>query len=159
MQGTGPFPSCEEAIAPALGLLVRRAVLAGWTPEEIRVAIVALADCQPDEGGEKDGVFGTVGITASTNCIRGRGAPPACEPDELDVADWNEEDHATARLLEDVFAPDVIRGILAKRRQKQTVTIRLDQELIEAFKAEGGDWHARINDMLRAARKAAEGGV
>jgi uncharacterized protein (DUF4415 family) len=162
LQGTGPFLSCEEAIAPALASLMRRAMLAGWTEEEIRVAIVALADCQPDEGGEKDGVFGTVGITASTNCISGRGAPPAFEPDELDeldVAYWNEEDHATARLLEDVFAPDVIRGILAKRRQKQTVTIRLDMELIEAFTAEGGDWHARINDMLRAARKAAERGV
>ena len=158
MQGTGPFPNCEEAIAPALGLLVRRAVLAGWTSEEIRAAIVALADCQPDDGGgEKDGVFGKVGITASTNCIRGRGAPPACEPDELDVADWSEEDHETARLLEDVFAPEVIRGILAKRRQKQTVTIRLDLQLIEAFRAEGGDWHARINDMLRAARKAEAG--
>ena len=159
MQGTGPFPSCEEAIAPALASLMRRAVLAGWTEEEIRVAIVALADRQPDDGGEKDGVFGKVGITASTNCIRGRGASPACEPDELDVADWNEEDHATARLLEDVFAPDVIRGILAKRRQKQTVTIRLDQELIEAFAAEGGDWHARINDIQRAARRATEAGV
>ena len=159
MQGTEPLLSCEEAIAPALASLMRRAVLAGWTPEEIRVAIVALADCQPDEGGEKDGVFGTVRITASTNCIRGRGASPACEPDELDVTDWNQEDHETARLLEDVFAPDVIRGILAKRRQKQTVTIRLDLELIEAFKAEGGDWHARINDMLRAARKATEGGA
>ena len=160
MQDTGPFLSCEEAIAPALASLMRRAVLAGWTPEEIRVAIVALADRQPDDGGgEKDGVFGKVGITASTNCIRGRGASPACEPDELDVADWNEEDHATARLLEDVVAPDVIRGILAKRRQKQTVTIRLDLELIEAFTAEGGDWHARINDMLRAARKATEAGV
>lgn len=160
MQGTGPFPSCEEAIAPALASLMRRAVLAGWTEEEIRAAIVTLADCQPDDGGgEKDGVFGTDGTRTSANAVRGRGAPPACEPDKLDVADWNEEDHATARLLEDVFAPDVIRGILAKRRRKQTVTIRLDLELIEAFTAEGGDWHARVNDMLRAARKAAEGGV
>ena len=159
MQGTGPFLSCEEAIAPALASLMRRAMLAGWTEEEIRVAVVALADRQPDDAGDSDGLFGMDRTRTSADCIRGRGASPACEPDELDVADWNEEDHATARLLEDVFAPDVIRGILAKRRQKQTVTIRLDQELIEAFKAEGGDWHARINDILRAARKATEAGI
>ena len=159
MQGTGPFLSCEEAIAPALASLMRRAMLAGWTEEEIRVAIVALADRQPDDAGDKDRIFGTDGSRTSANGIRGRGASPACEPDELHVADWNEEDHATARLLEDVFAPDVIRGILAKRRQKQTVTIRLDLELIEAFTAEGGEWHARITDILRAARKATEAGI
>ena len=159
MQGTEPLLSCEEAIAPALASLMRRAMLAGWTEEEIRVAIVTLADCQPDDAGDKDGLFGMDRTRTSADCIRGRGASPACEPDELDVTDWNQEDHETARLLEDVFAPDVIRGILAKRRQKQTVTIRLDLELIEAFTAEGGDWHARINDVLRAARKAMEAGV
>ena len=86
MQGTGPFLSCEEAIAPALASLMRRAMLAGWTEEEIRVAIVALADRQPDDAGDNDGLFGMDRSRTSADCIRGRGAPPACEPDELDVA-------------------------------------------------------------------------
>jgi uncharacterized protein (DUF4415 family) len=34
---------------------------------------------------------------------------------------------------------------------KQTITIRLDRDLLERIKAEGPGWQSRINAMLREA--------
>lgn len=36
-------------------------------------------------------------------------------------------------------------------RPKKQVTLRIDYEVVEAFRAEGAGWQSRINDVLRKA--------
>jgi len=47
----------------------------------------------------------------------------------------------------------VRRGRPKARATKVSTTIRLDRDIVEAFRAGGEGWQTRINDALRAALK------
>ena len=109
-------------------------------PEEIAAAITALARAVPEDGGVAAIAQGTLPAA----CVRGRDHPPGGHlPDGsgeiFDMARWSTEDRELARLFEDVFPPDTIRNIILRRRRKDVVTLRLDHEVGEAFKAVGAD--------------------
>jgi uncharacterized protein (DUF4415 family) len=52
-------------------------------------------------------------------------------------------------------AVPVRRGRPALERPKVSTTIRLDADVLAAFKANGRGWQSRINEALRAAIKRA----
>lgn len=75
-----------------------------------------------------------------------------------DNPEWTKEDFARARPISDF--PDLAvafpkaRGRPAgstKPDAKKSITLRLDPDVLEAFKASGAGWHARINRALREA--------
>ncbi|MGO4337850.1 BrnA antitoxin family protein [Labrys sp. KB_33_2] len=75
-----------------------------------------------------------------------------------DNPNWTEEDFARAKIATEVLPPAVVEA-LAKRRRgqrgpqkaptKALVSLRLDQDIIDRFKAEGPGWQSRINEALR----------
>lgn len=74
----------------------------------------------------------------------------------MDSPEWTEEDFAQAKRGRDVLPA----GFLAKRRgrppadeTKEAISIRLDRDVIAAFKASGDGWQGRMNDALRRAAK------
>ncbi len=78
----------------------------------------------------------------------------ASDPDSPEATD---EQLAQARPFAEVF-PDLAesirraRGRPATGKAKKTVSIRLDPEVVEKFKATGPGWHRLINDVLKAAK-------
>ena len=83
-------------------------------------------------------------------------------------ADWDEvsdnpaltdEELASARPGTDGMPPAMAaafasRGGRPKAEQRKVrVTIRLDPDIVEAFKAPGPGWQTRINDVLRQAAR------
>jgi uncharacterized protein (DUF4415 family) len=83
-----------------------------------------------------------------------------------DEADWNEvsdnpeltdEELAKGRPFAEVF-PEWAAQMRASRgrpkleKTKKQVTLRLDADLIELFRAEGPGWQSRINETLRKAK-------
>lgn len=75
-----------------------------------------------------------------------------------DNPEWTKEDFARARPLSDfpelVAAFPKARGRpvgSTKSNAKKSVTLRLDPDVLEAFKAGGAGWHSRINRALREA--------
>ena len=83
----------------------------------------------------------------------------ASRPDE-DNPEWTREDFATAGIAAQVL-PDFIgvkateeltrrsRGRPPKLDKKINQTLRLDPDVLEAFRREGSGWQARINAILR----------
>jgi uncharacterized protein (DUF4415 family) len=78
------------------------------------------------------------------------------DPD--DAPEWTEEmfDRAEIRAGNKLVRPAT--GTLAKagrppqgERAKRQVTLRLDPEIIERFRASGPGWQSRINELLRKA--------
>ncbi|CAO3372936.1 BrnA antitoxin family protein [Azospirillum argentinense] len=71
-----------------------------------------------------------------------------------DNPEWTEEDIKNARPFTEVF-PHLAESIKRGRGRppaenpKQQVTLRLDADVIERFKAEGAGWQSRINEALR----------
>jgi uncharacterized protein (DUF4415 family) len=74
---------------------------------------------------------------------------------EVENPEWTAEDFARARPASEVI-PDIVavarrgRGP-QKRPTKRLVSLRLDPDLIEHFRARGRGWQARINNTLRKA--------
>ncbi|MFD1328197.1 BrnA antitoxin family protein [Mycoplana ramosa] len=74
-----------------------------------------------------------------------------------DNPEWTEEDFKQARPFAEAF-PDLMESIRRARgrppvaRPKQQVSLRLDPEVIEKFKATGKGWQARINEVLKRAK-------
>jgi uncharacterized protein (DUF4415 family) len=68
-----------------------------------------------------------------------------------------EAELAAARPFAEVF-PDLAASI--RDAKAELVTLRLDPDLVAAYKADGGDWRSRINADLRKAKRlpAAAGG-
>ena len=78
-----------------------------------------------------------------------------------DNPEWKEEDLAMAQPVVDVL-PKFIgdkatheltrrsRGRPPKADRKVNQTLRLDPDVLEAFRQEGSGWQARINEILRA---------
>lgn len=79
------------------------------------------------------------------------------EWDDLDIPELTEDDLKTAKPFAEVF-PDLAASIRRARGRpkveapKQQVSLRLDPDVIEKFKATGKGWQARINDVLKAAK-------
>jgi uncharacterized protein (DUF4415 family) len=78
---------------------------------------------------------------------------------DSDNPEWTEADFAAARGPE-VLPPDLLaafpntrsRGGRPAGSDKQSVSIRLDKDVVEKFKAGGPGWQTRINAALRRAR-------
>lgn len=72
-----------------------------------------------------------------------------------DNPEWTEQDFARANTGEDI--PAHIRAAFPKTRgrpkgeTKQLVSLRLDKEILERFRATGPGWQSRINEALRKA--------
>jgi uncharacterized protein (DUF4415 family) len=79
------------------------------------------------------------------------------EWDDLDIPELTEDDLKNARPFAEVF-PDLAesirraRGRPAVANPKQQISLRLDPDVIEKFKATGKGWQSRINDVLKAAK-------
>ncbi|HEX8448304.1 MAG TPA: BrnA antitoxin family protein [Allosphingosinicella sp.] len=81
---------------------------------------------------------------------------PQFDPDN---PEWTEADFAAARGPE-ALPPELLaafpntkaRGGRPGGSDKQSVSIRLDKDVVEKFKAGGPGWQTRINAALRRAR-------
>jgi uncharacterized protein (DUF4415 family) len=83
----------------------------------------------------------------------------ASSPDD-ENPEWTKEDFAKARPAAEVL-PEFIgknateelmrrsRGRPPKADKKVNQTLRLDPDVLEAFRREGSGWQARINEVLR----------
>lgn len=75
------------------------------------------------------------------------------DPDDYEATD---EELAQARPFAEAF-PDLMESIRRSRGRppkpdaKQAVTLRLDPDTVERFKAQGPDWRARMGAALRRA--------
>lgn len=83
----------------------------------------------------------------------------ASRPD-LENPEWTRDEVRTARpalnVIEDMFgatAAESLRrgpGRPPKPDRKVNQTLRLDADVLEAYRREGPGWQTRINDVLRA---------
>ncbi len=77
--------------------------------------------------------------------------------DAIDSPEATDEQLAQARPFAEVF-PELAESIRRSRGRpatgaaKQTVSIRLDPDVIAKFKSTGPGWHRLINDILRDAK-------
>ena len=77
----------------------------------------------------------------------------AADPDN---PEWTEEDFRKARPFAEVF-PHLMESIRRKRGRpasetpRKVVSLRLDQDVIDKFRAGGKGWQARVNAALRKA--------
>ena len=79
--------------------------------------------------------------------------------------EWTEEDFARARPAREVLPPALYDALTNKRRgqrgpqkapTKVPVTLRVDRDVLERFKAKGPGWQSRMNEALgRAAKRQA----
>lgn len=77
-----------------------------------------------------------------------------------DNPEWTDADFAAAKAAADVL-PAAFMTAFRKARgrpagttkadKKQQITLRIDRDIIEKFRASGPGWQARINDVLRKA--------
>ncbi len=83
---------------------------------------------------------------------------PASRPDE-DNPEWTRDEVRRARpaveMVEQVFGSAAAsalrrrRGRPAKIDRKVNLTLRIDPDVLEAYKQEGRGWQTRINQVLR----------
>jgi uncharacterized protein (DUF4415 family) len=84
----------------------------------------------------------------------------ASRPDE-DNPEWTREDFRKARpaleVIAEVFGAEAAETIRrgrgrpqkADNEKKVSQTLRLDPDVLEAYRHEGSGWQTRINDVLR----------
>ena len=75
--------------------------------------------------------------------------------EDPDVPEWTDEDWARARPAIEVH-PELVEWSLRRRGKqksptKELVSIRLDPDITEYFRAGGPGWQTRLNDTLRRA--------
>lgn len=78
--------------------------------------------------------------------------------DDPDNPEWTREDFRKARPFLEVFpefteAVKKLRGRPRAEHPKVQVTLRLDPEVVDAFKEDGRGWQGRINETLVRAVK------
>lgn len=85
-------------------------------------------------------------------------------PDSANPA-WNDDDFKRARPALDVL-PGALTAVLARKRgqrgtqrepAKQLVSLRLDRDVVERFRATGGGWQTRVNEALKVASRELSG--
>ena len=71
-----------------------------------------------------------------------------------DNPEWTVEDFARARPISEFpeLAASFPKGGRPRGSNKRAVSIRLDRDVIEKFKATGPGWQSRINNALKRAR-------
>jgi uncharacterized protein (DUF4415 family) len=90
--------------------------------------------------------------------------PKRPNPDLIDEdnPEWTEEDFARARPAREVLPRAVYDALTKKRRgqrgpqkapTKVAVTLRVDRDVLERFKAKGPGWQSRMNEALGRAAK------
>lgn len=84
------------------------------------------------------------------------GSGPNIDPDN---PEWAEADFATAKGPECLpekmlaaFPQTKARGGRPPGSNKRAVSIRLDEDVLEKFRATGPGWQSRINEALKRAR-------
>lgn len=80
---------------------------------------------------------------------------------DADNPEWTEKDFARARPAKEVLPPEVLAAFGKGKRgrplgwtkpdAKKSVTLRLDPDVLEAWRGTGPGWQRRMNDALRAA--------
>ncbi len=81
--------------------------------------------------------------------------PPPADFDEN--PEWTEADFARARPADQVFPPEMAAQLVKRGRgrprssEKESVTLRIDRETLDRFRAGGPGWQTRINEALRKA--------
>ena len=78
-----------------------------------------------------------------------------------DNPEWTKADFAQARPGSEILPADFLDAVRQRGRPagwtklnaKQQVSLRLDPDIIDGFKAGGPGWQRRMNDALRAALK------
>jgi uncharacterized protein (DUF4415 family) len=76
-----------------------------------------------------------------------------------DAPEWTEEDFRRARPIDDF--PDLKAALERARGQrgpqkaptKERISLRLDRDIVESYRAGGPGWQTRINDDLARLRK------
>ena len=80
---------------------------------------------------------------------------------EGEVRELTAADFRAMRPMAEVLPPDLVKIILNRKRgergpqkapTKQQVTLRLDRDVVERFRATGDGGQSRINEALRKAR-------
>jgi uncharacterized protein (DUF4415 family) len=80
---------------------------------------------------------------------------------DADNPELTDEQLARMRPAKDVLPPEFFKAIAEHRRSrgrpalerpKQVVSIRLDPDVVEKFKASGKGWQSRINEILKRAK-------
>ncbi len=78
-----------------------------------------------------------------------------------EVRELAAEDIRAMRPMDEVLPPELAKIILNRKRgergpqktpTKQQVTLRLDRDVVDRFRATGPGWQSRINNVLRKAR-------
>ncbi|MFW2829862.1 BrnA antitoxin family protein [Sphingomonas sp. ID0503] len=83
-----------------------------------------------------------------------KGPPPA---DFDDNPEWTDETSAKARPADQVHPAHVVAALTKRPRgrpagsDKERITIRLDHDVLERFRASGPGWQSRMNEALRKA--------
>lgn len=84
--------------------------------------------------------------------------PDSAPFDDPDNPEWTEETFARAKAEEHLL-PLEVRALIQRPRgrpklatAKKDVKLRLDPEVLEAFKADGPGWQTRMNDALRKSK-------
>jgi len=76
-----------------------------------------------------------------------------------DNPEWTKEDFARARQGSEVLPPEFLKAFKrtpgrpkgSTTSNKTLVSLRLDNDVLEKFKAKGSGWQSRINEALRKA--------
>jgi uncharacterized protein (DUF4415 family) len=97
-------------------------------------------------------------IDEKAGFVEGRGYTKEDWDEVSDNPEWTEEDFKNARPFAEVF-PEFAESIRRARgrpvveARKRQISLRLDPDVIDAFKATGKGWQGRINEALRRAAK------
>jgi uncharacterized protein (DUF4415 family) len=81
--------------------------------------------------------------------------------------EWTEEDFRRARPATEVLPKDVVEAIRRYRGQrgpqksptKELISLRVDRDVIDAYRATGPGWQTRANEALRSYAKKAGVGI
>ena len=95
-----------------------------------------------------------------TEFVPGRGYTKE-DWDAVDSPELTDEELASMRPAREVLPPEFFemvererkaRGRPALEKPKKQVTLRLDADVVDSFRAEGAGWQSQINATLRKAR-------
>jgi len=75
---------------------------------------------------------------------------------------WSDEDFRRAKPAADVLPAALAAALPRERGQrgpqrepaKQLVSLRIDRDVVERFRATGGRWQMRMNEVLRQAARS-----
>lgn len=96
-------------------------------------------------------------LKKNTDFVADRGYSREDWDEVSDNPEWTAEEFASARPFREVFPElaasiDRARGRPPLEQTKRQISIRLDPDVIEKFRATGKGWQARINAILKDAK-------